>query len=107
MTTSKEIEKLLRSIDVSLQLIASKNSPNRTTAFVDKKTIASKLGVPLVTIDKLVHQGLVSNGTSGLVHKRHYAKLDPTESNTSNFLYDAGKILQDAWNSFKDYDNEK
>jgi len=107
MTISKEIEKILRSIDVSLQIIASKNSAGSTTAFVDKKTIASRLGVPLVTIDKLIHQGLVSKGKSGLVHQRHYAKLDPAESNTANFLYDAGKILEDAWNSFKDYDNEK
>lgn len=104
MPTSKELEKLLRSIDLSLQLIASREDSRRTTAFVDKKTIAARLGVPLITIDKLIHQGLVSNGKSGLVHQRHYAKLDPTESNTANFLYDAGKILEDAWNSFKDYD---
>lgn len=105
MELSKDIEKILRSIDLSLQLIATKEAGKQTIAFVDKKTIAIKLGVPPVTIDKLVHQGVVSKGKSGFVFGRHYTKLDPTETNTGNFLYDAVKILQDAWCCFKDYDN--
>lgn len=107
MELSKDLEKILRSIDLSLQIIANKEAKQNTTAFVDKKSIAMKLGVPLVTIDKLIHQGIVSEGKSGLVQGRHYTKLDPTETNTGNFLYDAVKILQDAWCSFKDYDKDQ
>lgn len=107
MNNGQIFENLLRSIDLSLQLIANKDSTRRTTAFVDKKTISVKLGVPPVTIDKLVHQGIVSKGKSGFVLGRHYAKLDPSEQNTSNFLYDAGKILADAWVSFSNYDSEE
>jgi hypothetical protein len=107
MENLKELEKILRNIDLSLQVIANKNADKCTTAFVDKKTIANKLNVPLVTIDKLIHQGLVSAGKSGLVFGRHYTKIDPSETNTGNFLYDAVKILQDAWCCFKDYDNDQ
>lgn len=106
MEFPKDIEKILRSIDISLQVIANKDSKQQTIAFVDKKTIAIKLGVPPVTVDKLVHQGIVSEGKSGFVLGRHYTKLDPAETNTGNFLYDAVKILQDAWCCFKDYDND-
>jgi hypothetical protein len=107
MEPFKNLEKILRSIDLSLQIIANKEIKHRTTAFVDKKSIASKLGVPPVTIDKLIHQGITSEGRSGFVLGRHYTKLDAAETNTSNFLYDAVKILQDAWCSFKDYDKDQ
>jgi hypothetical protein len=99
----KELLDTLRSIDVSLQIIANSKAGNLTTAFVGKKVIASRLGVPPITVDKLIHQGLVSKGTSGLVEGRHYCKLDPTETNTSNFLFDSAKVLADAWTSFTGY----
>ena len=97
----KELIECLRSIDTSLQVIASTNSGNITTAFVNKKTMAARMSVPPVTIDKLIHQGLVSGGASGLVEGKHYCKIDPTENNTNNFLFDAVKVMADAWNSFQ------
>lgn len=100
---SKEIIDLLRNIDTSLQIIANSNSGNLTTAFINKKAIASRLGVAPVTIDKLIFQGVTSKGQSGLVEGRHYCRLDPTDSNTSNFLFDSAKVLQDAWTSFTGY----
>lgn len=100
---TKDLIDILRNIDTSLQIIANSNSANVTTAFVSKKAVAARLGVPPVTIDKLIHQGLTSKGTSGLVEGRHYCKLDPNESNTSNFLFDSAKVLQDAWTSFTNY----
>ena len=95
----KDITDTLKSIDASLQIIANASSGDVTTAFVNKKTVAARLGVPLVTVDKLIHQGLVSQGSSGLVEGRHYCRLDPTENNTSAFLFDLAKVLRDAWNS--------
>ena len=86
-----------------MQVIANANSSNVTTAFVNKKSVASRLGVSPVTVDKLIHQGLTSGGKSGLIEGRHYCKLDPNESNTSNFLFDSAKVLQDAWTSFTGY----
>jgi hypothetical protein len=100
---SKEIIDLLRNIDTSLQIIANSNSGNLTTSFINKKAIASRLGVAPVTIDKLIFQGVTSKGQSGLVEGRHYCRLDPTDSNTSNFLFDSAKVLQDAWTSFTGY----
>lgn len=100
---NKELIDVLRNIDTSLQIIANANSSNVTTAFVNKKAIASRLGVNPVTVDKLIHQGLTSKGKSGLVEGRHYCKLDPNETNTSNFLFDSAKVLQDAWTSFTNY----
>lgn len=97
----KELTECLRSIDTSLQVIASTHSGNITIAFVNKKTIAARMSVPPVTIDKLIHQGLVSGGTSGLVEGKHYCKIDPTENNTNNFLFDAVKVMASAWNSFQ------
>jgi len=102
----KDITDTLKSIDASLQIIANASSGDVTTAFVNKKTVAARLGVPLVTVDKLIHQGLVSQGSSGLVEGRHYCRLDPTENNTSAFLFDLAKVLRDAWNSFNGYQNE-
>ncbi|MBM4229120.1 MAG: hypothetical protein FJ184_00055 [Gammaproteobacteria bacterium] len=100
---NKETLDLLRSIDTSLQIIANSKSSNITTAFVNKKAVAARLGVSPVTIDKLIYQGITSKGSSGLVEGRHYCKLDPSESNTSNFLFDSAKVLQDAWTSFTGY----
>ncbi len=103
---SKELLDVLRNIDTSLQIIANKSSGNLTTAFVNKRAIASRLGVTPVTVDKLIHQGITSGGSSGLVEGRHYCKLDPTETNTSNFLFDSAKVLRDAWTSFTGYSND-
>jgi hypothetical protein len=100
---NKELLDALRNIDTSLQIIANANSGNVTTAFVNKKSVAARLGVSPVTIDKLIYQGITSKGESGLVEGRHYCKLDPTETNTSNFLFDSAKVLQDAWTSFTGY----
>jgi hypothetical protein len=100
---NKETLDILRSIDTSLQILANAKASNITTAFVNKKAVAARLGVTPVTIDKLIYQGITSQGSSGLVEGRHYCKLDPTESNTSNFLFDSAKVLQDAWTSFTGY----
>jgi len=99
----KQIEDILQSIDTSLQMMANRDS-GLTTAFVSKKAIAQRLGVPPVTVDKLIHQGIHSKGTSGLVEGRHYCKLDPTEINTRYFLFDAAKVMADAWQSFTGYE---
>ena len=99
----KEVTDVLQSIDPSLQMIANGNA-GVTTAFISKKAIAQRLGVPPVQIDKLVHQGLSSGGTSGLVEGRHYCKLDPSETNTRYFLFDATKVMTDAWKSFTGYE---
>lgn len=100
---SKELLDVLRNIDTSLQIIANSNSKDYTTAFINKKAMATRLGVAPITIDKLIYQGITSKGQSGLVEGRHYCKLDPSETNTSNFLFDAAKVLQDAWTSFTGY----
>lgn len=96
----KEISKALTSIDVSLQLLVSDKS-RRTTAFVSKKVVAQRLGVPSVSVDKLIYQGISSFGKSGLVEGKHYTKLDPAENNPAKFLYDVQEILQAAWSNFK------
>jgi hypothetical protein len=96
----KLITDLLSSIDVSLQMMANKHN-RRTTAFVNRKTIAQRLGVPTVAIDKLIFQGISSKGASGLIEGKHYCKLDPQENNSSKFLYDPYEILQAAWSNFK------
>jgi len=96
----KEIKETLSSIDVSLQLLANK-SERRTTCFVNKKTICHRLNIPAITLDKLIHQGIVSGGKSGLVEGTHYCKVDPTEKNSSKFLYDPYAILDSAWKNFK------
>jgi hypothetical protein len=96
----KEIKETLASIDVSLQMLANK-SEKRTTCFVDKRTICRRLNIPAVTLDKLIHQGIVSGGKSGLVEGTHYCKVDPAEKNSSKFLYDPYAILASAWSNFK------
>lgn len=88
---------------MSLQMLANAKTGGLTTAFVNKKAIAARLGVQPVAIDKLVYQGLTSGGTSGLVEGRHYCKLDPTENNISNFLFDSTRVLSDAWKNFTNY----
>jgi hypothetical protein len=100
----KDILEIFRSIDTSLQILANTKSGNVTTAFISKKAIAERMGVNPVTIDKLIYQGITSKGKSGLVEGRHYCKIDLTENNTSNFLYDSAKVLADAWKSFQNYD---
>ncbi len=96
----KSISDLLSSIDVSLQMIANTKT-RRTSAFVNRKTIAQRMGVPTVAIDKLIFQGISSGGSSGLVEGKHFCKLDPLEKNSSKFLYDPYEILQAAWSNFK------
>lgn len=104
---TRELTTLLRSIDASLQIIAQNKTKKCSTVFVNRKTIASRLGVPPVTIDKLVYQGITSKGQSGLVETRHYCKLDPYEQNISNFLFDPIQIAEDAWKSFTNYGDEQ
>lgn len=96
----KEISIALTNIDISLQLLSS-DKRRRTTAFVNKKAVAQRLGVPSVAVDKLIYQGVASNGKSGLVEGKHYTKLDPADNNPAKFLYDIHEILQAAWSNFK------
>jgi hypothetical protein len=96
----KEISIALTNIDISLQLLSA-DKQRRTTAFVSKKAVAQRLGVPSVTVDKLIYQGISSRGSSGLVEGKHYTKLDPSENNPAKFLYDVHEILQAAWSNFK------
>ena len=98
-----EISKILRSIDTSLQIIANSKSGGVTTAFITKRALAERLGVPSIKVDKLIHQGIVSGGSSGLVEGRHFCKLDPEDNNPSNYLYDSAKVLADAWKNFTGY----
>jgi len=98
--------KTLDSIDTSLQILANAKSGNLTTAFITKKALAARMGVPPIAVDKLVHQGVASKGKSGLVEGRHYCKLHPSDNNTNSFLYDSAKVLKDAWTSFTGYENE-
>ena len=96
----KEIKETLASIDVSLQLLANK-SEKRTTCFVNKRTICHRLNIPAVALDKLIHQGIVSGGKSGLIEGRHYCKVEPEERNSSKFLFDPYSVLASAWKNFK------
>lgn len=98
-----DLNKILRSIDTSLQIIANSKAGSLTTAFINKRALAERLGVPSVKIDKLIYQGIISGGKSGLVEGRHFCKLDPEENNTSNYLYDSARVLADAWNNFTGY----
>ena len=56
-------------METSLQILANSKNSNTTTAFVNRKALAARLGVQPIFIDKLVYQGLTSQGTSGLVEK--------------------------------------
>jgi hypothetical protein len=96
----KTIREALTSIDISLQLLVSQKEGKTTSAFVSKKTISQRLNIPSVAIDKLIHQGIVSGGTSGLVEGKHYCKVDPTERNSSKFLYDPHAVMEAAWKNF-------
>lgn len=96
----KEISIALTNIDISLQLLSA-DKRRRTTVFVTKKAVAQRLGVPSVAVDKLIYQGVASNGKSGLVEGKHYTKLDPADNNPTKFLYDIHEILQAAWSNFK------
>jgi len=100
LTHLKNIQKALESIDISLQILVAQKDGKITSAFVSKKTVSQRLNVPSVTIDKLIHQGIVSGGESGLVESRHYCKTDPSERNSSKFLYDINAIMQAAWSNF-------
>lgn len=97
----KQIREALTSIDVSLQLLLAQKEGKVTSAFVNKKTISQRLNIPSVTIDKLIHQGIVSGGTSGLVEGKHFCKVDPEERNSSKFLYDPHAVIQAAWKNFQ------
>jgi hypothetical protein len=101
----KKLIEVLTNIDTSLQIISNAKANKVTTAFVSKKAIASRLNVAPVVIDKLIHTGIASGGTAGLVEGRHYCKLDPAETNTSAFLFDATKVLESAWKNFTNYQN--
>ena len=96
----KEIRDALNSIETSLQLLVAQKEGKITSAFVSKKVISQRLNVPAVTVDKLIHQGIASGGESGLVEGKHYCKVDPTERNSSKFLYDLHAIMQAAWSNF-------
>lgn len=96
----KDIRDALNSIEISLQLLASQKDGKITAAFVSKKAISQRLNIPAVTIDKLIHQGIISQGESGLVEGKHYCKVDPSERNSSKFLYDPHAIMQAAWSNF-------
>lgn len=98
----KQIRDALQSIDTSLQIIASDNTNNRrTTAFVSKKVICQRLNIPAIALDKLIYQGITSEGKSGLVEGLHFCKIDPTEQNSSKFLYDPQAVIHSAWSSFQ------
>jgi hypothetical protein len=98
----KQIKVAVESIDVSLQLLASENGgARRTSGFVSKRVVAQRLNIPSVTLDKLIHQGIVSDGKTGLVEGTHFCKIDPVEKNSSKFLYDIHSIIHSAWNNFK------
>lgn len=98
----KQIRDALLSIDTSLQLIAAdKTNGKRTTAFVSKKIICQRLNIPSVTLDKLIYQGITSGGQSGLVEGLHFCKIDPTEQNSSKFLYDSQAVIHSAWFNFQ------
>lgn len=102
--TLKEIKTIrdsLNSIDISLQLLVAKREGKTTTAFVSKKAISQRLNIPSVAIDKLIHQGIVSKGESGLVEGKHYCKVDPSERNSSKFLYDPHAVMEAAWKNFQ------
>ena len=102
----KKIIEVLESIDLSLQILAHAKATKKTTAFVNRKVVAARLGVAPVAIDKLVYQGITSGGTSGLIEGIHYCKLDPAEANISNFLFDSIKVLEAAWSNFTNYEND-
>ena len=98
----KDIRDALNNIDVSLQLlVSSNNGEHRTTGFVSKKVVAQRLNIPSVAVDKLIHQGLVSGGETGLVEGKHFCKLDPSEQNSTKFLFDIHAVINSAWNNFK------
>ena len=84
-----------------LKTIIANTKTQTTSAFVTRKTIAQRLGVPTISIDKLILQGVRSEGKSGLIEGKHYCKLDPAENNSSKFLYDPYEILKAAWSNFK------
>lgn len=96
----RDISDHLASIDASLQTF-NLNGTEETKAFVSKRTMCSRLNIPAVALDKLIHQGIASGGDSGLVEGIHYCKSDPNERNSSKFLYDSQRILNAAWKSFR------
>lgn len=96
----RDIRDALDSIEASLQLLVAQKEGRLTSAFVSKRVVSQRLNIPSVTVDKLIHQGIVSGGESGLVESRHYCKVDPAERNSSKFLYDIHAITQAAWSNF-------
>ena len=106
MEINKEFLETLKSIDLSLKILAAGRESPPSTVLVDKKTVAKSLNVSAAFIDKLIFQGIVSNGISGLVERRHYCKLTPDEKNTANYRFNLNRILADSWQSFANYDSE-
>lgn len=102
----KKVLDVLSSIDISLQILSNAKSNKATVAFTTKKALAARLNVAPIVIDKLIHTGIASGGSAGLVEGIHYCKLDPTETNTSAFLFDASKVLEAAWQNFANYKND-
>ena len=100
------LEKILSSIDASLQVLANSKGGGRPTAFVSKKVLAQKLSLPGVRVDILIHLGLTSGGTQGLVEGRHYTRVSDMDDNPSLWLYDLNQCLTDAWLNFKNYDKD-
>lgn len=98
------LEKILTSIDASLQVLANAKGGGKATAFVTKKVVAQKLSLPGVRVDVLIHLGLTSGGTQGLVEGRHYTRVSDMDDNPSLWLYDLNQCLADAWLHFKNYD---
>jgi hypothetical protein len=107
MEINRDYLEVLKSIDLSLKIIASSKGGLPVSVLVDKKTIANSIGVSSASIDKLIFQGIVSKGSSGLVELRHYCKLTPDEKNTANYRFDLNRVLADSWHSFTNYTSDK
>ncbi len=93
----------LRSIDLSLKIIAGSKDTLTPTVLISRSEVCELLGVTATTVDKLIHQGIVSGGYSGLVERRHYCKLTPEETNTARFKFNPTTVVRDAWQSFTNY----
>ena len=106
MDINKELLETLKSIDLSLKILAAGTGSTPTTVLVDKKTVAKSLDVTAAFIDKLIFQGIVSKGASGLIERVHYCKLTPDEKNTANYRFNLNRILADSWRSFSNYTTE-
>jgi hypothetical protein len=102
----RRIVKALESIDRTLKVMCSQVGDSPVDCLVTKDQVGEALNLASTAIDKLIFQGLVSKGESGLVEGRHYCKLHPEETNPSNFRFNLYHVLDDAWKSFKEYKND-